>query len=221
MTSWAHHLAGTRQAGARQRRAWLCALALGALPLPALCDSNSGSGLNSSASASLKFTLNIDKFIYLRLGNPGGAISNVQFMVSPSVTSSPASPANGNNQAANWNGAAPGYSVSAIDNRVEVEVRSNGGQVALRANTLSALTTSSGSATIPMSQITVSSSQPTALPAPPLANSGTGTAVNVPPTSFAGRVTVSSAFWTFSYAPATMPMAGDYSGQVQFTATIP
>ena len=220
MTTWAHNLAGTRQTGARRRRAWLCALALGTLPLPALCDSNSGSGLNSSASASLKFTLNIDKFIYLRLGTDGGGISNVKFTVAPSVTSSPASPANGNNQAANWNGAAPGYSVSATDNGVDVEVRSNGGQVSLRANTLSALT--SGSATIPMSQITISSSQPTNLPAPPLANSGMGTAVNLPPTSFAGRVTVSSATWTFNYAPATMPMAGNYSGgQVQFTATIP
>ena len=71
-----------------------------------------------------------------------------------------------------------------------------------------------------MSQVTLSSSDSN-LPPPPLANSGSGTSTSVTPTAFGNRVTSRTANWTFSYAPATLPLAGTYSGQVSFTASVP
>jgi hypothetical protein len=39
-------------------------------------------------------------------------------------------------------------------------------------------------------------------------------------TSFSNLVTIRNANWTFSYAPVA-PAAGNYTGQVTFTASVP
>ncbi|WP_377779223.1 hypothetical protein [Comamonas odontotermitis] len=128
----------------------------------------------------------------------------------------------GNNTSVNWNGAAPGFVVAASGNVLPVEVRSNGGQVSLYATVTTPLT--SGSNTIPMSEIVVTSSDSANLPAPPIPNSGNGTTVNVNgggSGAVNSLVTIRNANWTFSYANSASRTAGSYNGQLRFTATTP
>jgi hypothetical protein len=169
-----------------------------------------------SANARLDFQVNMGKFIFFRLGNSAypvadGSVSSASFtmVVPPGLTLAP-----GNSQAIVWSGAVPGYSTTTLP----VEVRSNAGQVTLRARVLAQL--ASGANTIPLSGLTITSSDP-GLPAPLVPNAGTGPSVNVAGTSFANLVTQRTAAWTFSLVtPATQP-AGTYNGQIQFIASTP
>jgi hypothetical protein len=176
-----------------------------------------------STTANLDFTIAIDKFIFFRIGDgawptPGGTTSTVGFVLTPSIPGVPTTPAAGSNQSVNWSGAAPTFSIAPSGNVLPVEVRSNAGQVTLRATATSAL--ASGSNTIPLSEITIASSDSN-LPAPSIPDSGTGTAVNVVGTSFSNLVTLRTANWTFSYANLASRTAGTYTGQVTFTASSP
>lgn len=172
-----------------------------------------------SASARLDFNLNIGKFIFFRVGTgayptASSTLDTVSLTVKPSV---PATPAGGNGLAVGWDGSAsPFASIASVV--LPVEVRSNAGQVSIRAAVSVPL--SNGSQTLPMSDISVVSSD-ASLPAPPLPASGTGASVNVTGTAFANLVTQRSANWTFSYTGSTAPMAGAYSGQITFTASAP
>lgn len=176
-----------------------------------------------STGVNLDFTIAIDKFIFFRIGDSpwpatGGTTSTVSFVLTPSIPGGPTTPVAGNNTPVNWSGAAPNFSVTPSNNALPVEVRSNGGQITLRATATSPL--ASGANTIPLSEITIASSD-TNLPAPQIPNTGTGTAVNVAGTSFANLVTQRSATWTFSYANLASRTAGTYTGQVTFTASSP
>lgn len=177
----------------------------------------------TSATAFLDFEINIDKFIFFRIGTgafptASGTIDTVNFTLTPQITPGPITPANGNSTAVNWNILAPTYNVSGSNLVLPVEVRSNAGTVTLRAAVTSALV--SGANSIPLSEITIASSNAN-LPAPLIPNAGTGPAVNVTGTAFSNLVTVRSANWTFSYSAATSPMAGVYAGQITFTASAP
>lgn len=205
----------------------LCAAALAAASIvhaPVRAGTATTTGLGVPAATDLKFTINIDKFVFFRLGDGAwpavnGTVNSAAFTVVPTVPGGPTSPVAGNNTAANWNGAAPVLAVSpAAGVKLAVEVRSNGGQVSLRATASTPLI--SGSNTIPMSEITIASDDAT-LPAPPIPDAGTGTTVNVTPTSFGTLVTQRAANWTFSYANLTNRPAGVYTGQVTFTASSP
>ncbi|MNT55941.1 hypothetical protein D3C72_1932150 [compost metagenome] len=82
----------------------------------------------------------------------------------------------------------------------------------------------SGSNTIPMSEIVVTSSDSANLPAPPIPNSGNGTTVNVNgggAGTVNSLVTIRNANWTFSYANSASRTAGSYNGQLRFTAATP
>lgn len=176
-----------------------------------------------STGVNLDFTIAIDKFIFFRIGNgawptPGGTPSTVSFVLTPSIPPVPTTPVAGNNRSVNWNGAAPAFSVTPSGNALPVEVRSNAGQVTLRATATTPL--ASGASTIPLSEITIASSDAN-LPAPQIPNTGTGTAVNVAGTAFANLVTQRTANWTFSYANLASRTAGTYTGQVTFTASSP
>lgn len=94
---------------------------------------------------------------------------------------------------------------------IPVRVFGNNGQVTITATNPAVLT--SGSDTIPFSELSVASSN-AALAAPAF---GGGTSS---PT-LAGRVTNQTATWTYSYANATVPSAGTYAGRVTYTATMP
>ncbi|MDA7417655.1 hypothetical protein PGB34_14930 [Xenophilus arseniciresistens] len=209
-------------------RAWAaCVACLLAAPAALAASASSGAGaLPRTASVNLDFAIHIDRFIFFRIGDgawptPGGTISQVSFALTPSIPAVPTAPVNGSNRAVNWSGAAPGFSVAASGNVLPVEVRSNGGQVNLRATVGTPLT--SGSNSIPMSQIVVSSSD-AQLPAPPIPNSGSGAAVNVAgggSGAVNSLVTLRSAQWTFSFANTVPVVAGQYSGQLVFTASTP
>lgn len=176
-----------------------------------------------STGVNLDFTIAIDKFIFFRIGDgawptPGGTTSTVSFALTPSIPAVPTTPVAGNNTSVNWSGAAPGFSVTPSGNALPVEVRSNAGQITLRATATTPL--ANGANTIPLSEITIASSDAN-LPAPQIPNTGTGTAVNVVGTTFANLVTQRTATWTFSYANLASRTAGTYTGQVTFTASSP
>jgi hypothetical protein len=207
----------------------LCAAATGASGAANLAraDQSTTTGLGVPATAHLKFTVNIDKFVFFRLGTgawptPSGTIDGAAFTLLPTIPGGPTSPAAAaNNAAANWNGGAPAFAVSPAGGvPFSVEVRSNGGQVSLRASVGTPLNSTTSANTIPMSEITVASSN-SALPAPAIPNAGTGAPVSVTPTAFGTLVTQQTATWTFSYANLTQRPAGIYQGQVTFTASSP
>lgn len=194
--------------------AWSCAAQAGTATT---------TGLGNPASADLNFAINIDKFVFFRLGNsawpvedPG--VSGIAFNLTPSIPGGPTTPVAVNNAPANWSGGAPNFAVTPNGSTLPVEVRSNAGQISLRASVV--LPLASGVNTIPFSEITIATSNP-ALPAPAIPNAGLGNTANVTPTSPDNFVTVRSATWTFSYANLTNRPAGAYTGQVVFTATSP
>ena len=207
-----------------------------ALWLALACSGTAWAGTSSSGPSSspsqttgrvaLNFAIQIDKFVFFRLGDgawptPGGTTSSIGFTLSPSIPATPTTPAVGNNTAVNWSGTAPSFSVAASGNMLPVEVRSNGGQVSLRATVTTALT--SGTHTIPMSEIVVSSSD-TNLPAPVIPASGAGSTVLVTgggSGTVNSLVTVRNSTWTFGFANSASWSAGNYSGQLQFTASVP
>jgi len=213
-------MARRRKALVRRWCARLGCAGLLALALDAGADTGTGTGLGSPANASLRFSVNIDKFVFLRIGGTGTTVSAMNFALTPSIPAGATVPTAGNNRAVNWNGTAPAFTVAASGNVLPVEVRSNGGTVSLRATTITPLT--SGGSTIAMSLVTIASSD-AGLPAPPLADVGSGTSTSVTATAFGNWVTSRTADWTFSYAPtpAQAPMAGSYNGQVSFTASVP
>lgn len=177
-----------------------------------------------SASAQLDFIINIGKFIFFRVGTgayptASSTVDNVSFNTAPSIPAGAVTPVAGNNTSVNWSGAAPTFSVTTSSNTVlPVEVRSNAGQISIRAQATTPLT--SGTNTIPMSQIVITSSDAN-LPAPLIPNTGQGAAVNVAGTSFSNLVTTRNANWTFAYNLLTNPAAGTYNGQITFTASSP
>lgn len=203
-----------------------CAAGIAATMPAARADSSTsaaGANVPRSTQASLDFTIGIQKFIFFRIGNgelptPGGSPSTVTFMLTPSIPGVPTTPAAGNNTAVNWSGAAPSFTVTPSGNMLPVEVRSNAGQITLRATATAPL--ANGANTIPLSEITIASSDAN-LPAPAIPNSGTGSPVNVVGTSFSNLVTQRNANWTFSYLNSASRTAGTYSGTVTFTASTP
>nr|WP_312989976.1 hypothetical protein [Comamonas koreensis] len=210
------------------RQALLLMLAAGSAGVQA-ASSTAGPSNNpalTTARVALNFSIQIDKFLFFRIGDgawptPGGTTSQVSFSLSPSIPAVPTTPVNGNNTAVNWSGAAPTFAVAASGNVLPVEVRSNGGQVSLFATVTTALT--SGANTIPMNMVSITSSD-AALPAPTIPATGTGTSVNV---SGGGTgavnslVTIRNANWTFGYNSTISRTAGNYSGQLSFTAAVP
>jgi hypothetical protein len=168
-----------------------------------------------STQARLDFTINIDKFLYLQVGGAGATINEVRFALSPLIPATPTSPVNGSSRPVTWSGAGPNFAVTPSGNVLPVTVRSNAGQVTLRATAVAPLISGTGTSTIALSQISVNSSDAN-LPAPPLDGS---TSVNV----VGSAVTELTSNWTFTYAPsgANLPAAGIYNGQVTFTASAP
>lgn len=202
-------------------RAWLfAALAAGtAAPAWAEADTDGGGNFNAplSATARLDFQVNMGKFIFFRLGSGAYPTADPTFNTATFglvVPPGAVTPAAGNNTAVVWDGTLPTYNSTSFP----VELRSNAGQVSLRANVLLPLT--SGANTIPLSQVVVTSSDPN-FPAPAIPNNGTGAAVLVPGTSFGNLVTERAATWNFAFSPATPPAAGIYNGRISFTASSP
>lgn len=174
-----------------------------------------------SASADLDFIINIGKFIFFRVGTgayptASATVDTVALNAVPNIPAGAVVPVPGNNTTVVWNGALPSFTTAASS--LPVEVRSNAGQISIRATATTPL--NSGANNIPLSQIVLSSSDIN-LPAPVVPNTGTGAAVNVTSTGFSNLVTVRNANWTFSYNPLVTQRAGVYTGQISFTASSP
>jgi hypothetical protein len=138
----------------------LVALALACCTMPGRADVDSmGTGnpnATLTASADLRFNLNIDKFLFFRVGDSAyptasSTINTVAITSGFTIPPGAVVPVTGNNTAVNWSGATPALSMNSPS--LPVEVRSNAGQISIRANAITTLT--SGSNTIPLSQITV------------------------------------------------------------------
>ena len=189
-----------------------------------------------SARASLDFSVNIEKFIFLRVGTGGsftgaesgtgpaanGTVDTVSFTASAIIPAVPTAATNGVNKTVNWSGGAPTFTASAPV-VLPVEVRSNAGQVRITGQATTPLT--SGSNTIPMTAIAITSSS-AQLPAPVVPATGVSPAVNVA-VGGAGTaaaptlLTYRTANWTFAYTPSASVPAGVYNGQMTFTASAP
>ncbi|RZJ24501.1 MAG: hypothetical protein EOO54_09265 [Haliea sp.] len=167
-----------------------------------------------TARADLDFILNIGKFIFFRVGTgafptASGTVDTVAFDAVPTIPA-------GTGTTVVWSGALPSFTAGATS--LPVEVRSNTGQISIRATATTLL--NSGANNIPLSQIVLTSSDAN-LPAPLIPDAGTGPAVNVAATGFANLVTVRNANWTFAYNPLVTQRAGVYTGQISFTASSP
>ena len=168
-----------------------------------------------SASADLRFTVSLGSFVSLRVGTAGATVNTATFDLASLATGCTAGPCNfgnGTQVTATYDG---GFGASGLP----VEVMSNGGAVKLSAAATTPLT--SGSNSIPLSQIIITSSDAANLPAPLVPDSGISATVNVAETSSGSRITSRSANWTFKYANTIVPAAGAYAGQVTFTAATP
>lgn len=190
----------------------------------AQADFQAASGNSSqTVSAALDFRINMGKFLFLRIGTGAypTASNTIDTVALTGRYSIPPNPAiinsNGNNQATNWSGTAPIFSITSPVT-LPVEVRSNAGPVSLRASIASPL--SNGTDTLPFSGLIISSNNAN-LPAPSVPDTGSGPSVTVTPGSFAGLVTQRSAQWTFTYNTALPVSAGSYQGQLLFTASAP
>ena len=189
-----------------------------------------------TVQARLEFAIQIDKFIFLRVGTGGsftgadsgtgpaanGTVDTINFTSSASIPAVPTAATNGSNKPVSWNGGLPTFTASAPVS-LPVEVRSNAGQVRITAQATTPLT--SGSNTIPMTAIAITSSS-SDFPAPVVPATGVGPAVNVA-VGGAGTaaaptlLTYRTANWTFAYTPSASVPAGVYSGQITFTASAP
>ncbi len=186
--------------------------------LSTMAGTNANSHRALTATARLDFKINIDKFIYFRVGG-ASSIDTVSLTTTASMPTSttPVAATNGNNQSVAWSGAAPSF---ATTNAVvlPVQLSSNAGQVNLKTTVSSAL--SNGTSTIPFSGLNISSSDSN-FPAPPVPDSGTGASVNVTPTAFSNLVTMRDANWSFTYTSSQSLAAGVYNGELAFTASSP
>lgn len=168
------------------------------------------------AQARLNWLLDVGAFLYLQVGSAGASIDTVQF----DLTGLP--PASGVTATLPPFGLGAGASLSAsVGGSLTVIVRSNAGAITLSAtNNGGGLGLSNGAGQfINYAQITTASNN-SGLPAPVLSNAG-GSSVSVAATAHAGRVTVQSATWTYTFANTATPAAGVYTGQVTYTAAAP
>ena len=176
-----------------------------AAPLSAHAESdiNTTAAAGQSASARLNFRVTVPKIIFLQVGT-GTAFSDVTTVdeVLFSLT------------------AAQVTSASAVAGAAGVTARilGNGGNVSLTAAGASGgLANATAGTSIAWSSITGTSSS-ASLPHPAIGNGVAGAASSL--TATAGIVN-QTASWTFSYANAATVAAGDYTGQVTYTAALP
>ena len=176
-----------------------------AAPLSAHAESdiNTVSAAGQSASARLNFRVTVPKVIYLQVGTGTAftdvtTVDEVAFVLTAGQVTTP--------------GAVAGSA------GVTARILGNGGNVSLTAlGAAGGLANAPMSASIPWSAISGSSSN-ASLPHPAIGNGVAGAASSL--TATAGIVN-QTASWTFSYANAATVAAGDYTGQVTYTAALP
>ena len=168
---------------------------------PALAESQftTGNAANLTASARLDFQINVPRFISFQVGSAGSVVDEVVFNVAAANV--------GNSAAVSPTTGSP----------VAVSLRGNGGPINITADTTGTSLTNASADVIPFTQITTTAVG--GIAAPTLVQNGVSAAVAVPVT--AGRVTDRTATWSYTYANTAVVGAGQYDGQVRYTATMP
>ena len=190
----------------------LAGACLSLLGTNALADSTYGynaAGTGVAANARLNLVINVPKLILLRVGSSGATVDTLTWNSGLTWVTAPATLTDGDNQATNWDGAAPTVTIT---NPADVSAfawtnSSGGGSLAYAATPFAA-----GGPTL--GDITVASAPGLAHPAPsPLAATSTGA------TAFA-RNTLATGIWSFALGgtPAAWT-AGQYTSTVTYTAT--
>ncbi len=159
-----------------------------------------------SATARLDFQILVPKILYLKVGTAGAAIDTVQFSVGLTGITVPT------NDAVFAGPPSGAFTTTATGNAVGVNLWTNNGSATLGCAG-AALT--SGSNSIALTAITVTNAA-----AGGLAHPGGSLACTTANRGSAGFNNLSDT-WTFAYAPATLPAAGNYTTQVTYTATNP
>lgn len=163
-----------------------------------------------TANARLNLVINVPKLILLRVGSSGATVDTLTWNSGITWVTAPATLTDGNNQATNWDGTAPGTGTTANPAAISAFAWTNslgGGSLAYAATPFTA-----GGPTL--GDITVTSAPGLAHPAPsPLAATSTGA------TAFA-RNTLATGIWSFALGgtPAAWT-AGQYTSTVTYTAT--
>ena len=163
-----------------------------------------------TANARLNLVINVPKLILLRVGSSGATVDTVTWNSGLTWVTAPATLTDGNNQATNWDGTAPGTGTTANPAAISAFAWTNssgGGSLAYAAIPFTA-----GGPTL--GDITVTSAPGLAHPDPsPLAATSTGT-------TFFARNTLATGTWSFALGGTpTAWTAGQYTSQITYTAT--
>ena len=163
-----------------------------------------------TANARLNLVINVPKLILLRVGSSGATVDTLTWNSGLTWATAPATLTDGDNQATNWDGTAPGTGTTANPAAISAFAWTNnsgGGSLAYAA-------TAFGAGGPALGDITVTSAAGLAHPAPAvLATASTGA------TAFA-RNTLATGSWSFALggSPVTWT-AGQYTSQITYTAT--
>ena len=163
-----------------------------------------------TANARLNLVINVPKLILLRVGSSGATVDTLTWNSGITWVTAPATLTDGDNQATNWDGTAPGTGTTANPAAISAFAWTNnsgGGELAYAATPFTA-----GGPTL--GDITVTSAPGLAHPDPsPLAAISTGATV------FA-RNTLATGSWSFALGgtPAAWT-AGQYTSTVTYIAT--
>ena len=190
----------------------LAGACLSLLGTNALAESTYGynaAGTGVAANARLNLVINVPKLILLRVGSSGATVDTLTWNSGITWVTAPGTLTDGDNQATNWDGAAPTVTIT---NPADVSAfawtnNSGGGSLAYAA-------TAFGAGGPALGDITVTSAPGLAHPDPsPLAIASTGA------TAFA-RNTLATGSWSFALGgtPAAWT-AGQYTSTVTYTAT--
>ena len=191
----------------------LAGACLSLLGTNALAESTYGynaAGTGVAANARLNLVINVPKLILLRVGSSGATVDTLTWNSGITWVTAPATLTDGDNQATNWDGTAPGTGTTANPAAISAFAWTNssgGGSLAYAA-------TAFGAGGPTLGDITVTSAPGLAHPAPsPLAATSTGA------TAFA-RNTLATGIWSFALGgtPAAWT-AGQYTSTVTYTAT--
>ena len=191
----------------------LAGACLSLLGTNALAESTYGynaAGTGVAANARLNLVINVPKLILLRVGSSGATVDTLTWNSGITWVTAPATLTDGDNQATNWDGTAPGTGTTANPAAISAFAWTNssgGGSLAYAA-------TAFGAGGPTLGDITVTSAPGLAHPTPsPLAATSTGA------TAFA-RNTLATGIWSFALGgtPAAWT-AGQYTSTVTYTAT--
>ena len=166
-----------------------------------------------TANARLNLVINVPKLILLRVGSSGATVDTLTWNSGLTWATAPGTLTNGNNQATNWDGAAP---TAATTNPADVSAfawtnNSGGGSLVYAATPFGAGGPALGDITVTSA---ATSAPGLAHPAPsPLVAVSTGA-------TFFARNTLATGTWSFALGGTpTAWTAGQYTSQITYTAT--